>query len=108
VLRWLTANIGIHHVHHLCSRIPYYRLPQVLRDYPEFPAAQFADQAREFAVTMAKGPRVVKISIGAFRPLTGNTEPIIDEISEPFRLLSGRGDAPVVMAPARFLLDELG
>jgi len=36
VLRWLTANIGIHHVHHLCSRIPYYRLPQVLRDHPEF------------------------------------------------------------------------
>jgi len=35
VLRWLTANIGIHHVHHLCSRIPYYRLPQVLRDHPE-------------------------------------------------------------------------
>lgn len=35
VLRWFTANIGIHHVHHLCSRIPYYRLPQVLRDHPE-------------------------------------------------------------------------
>ena len=35
VLRWFTANIGIHHVHHLCSRIPYYRLPRVLRDYPE-------------------------------------------------------------------------
>jgi acyl-lipid omega-6 desaturase (Delta-12 desaturase) len=35
VLRWFTANIGVHHVHHLCSRIPYYRLPQVLRDYPE-------------------------------------------------------------------------
>jgi len=35
VLRWITANIGIHHVHHLCSRIRYYRLPQVLRDYPE-------------------------------------------------------------------------
>jgi omega-6 fatty acid desaturase (delta-12 desaturase) len=34
-LRWFTANIGIHHVHHLCSRIPYYRLPRVLRDYPE-------------------------------------------------------------------------
>ena len=38
VLRWLTANIGIHHVHHLCSRIPYYRLPQVLRDHPELGA----------------------------------------------------------------------
>ena len=28
VLRWFTANIGVHHVHHLCSRIPYYRLPR--------------------------------------------------------------------------------
>jgi omega-6 fatty acid desaturase (delta-12 desaturase) len=33
--RWLTANIGIHHIHHLASRIPYYRLPDVLRDFPE-------------------------------------------------------------------------
>ena len=35
VLRWFTANIGVHHVHHLCSGIPYYRLPKVLRDFPE-------------------------------------------------------------------------
>jgi len=35
VLRWFTANIGIHHVHHLCSRIPYYRLPRVLDENPE-------------------------------------------------------------------------
>ena len=34
-LRWLTANIGAHHVHHLCSRIPGYRLGEVLRDHPE-------------------------------------------------------------------------
>jgi acyl-lipid omega-6 desaturase (Delta-12 desaturase) len=34
-LRWFTANIGVHHVHHLCSRIPYYRLPEVLREHPE-------------------------------------------------------------------------
>ncbi len=38
VLRWFTANIGIHHVHHLCGRIPYYRLPEVLRDHPELAA----------------------------------------------------------------------
>jgi omega-6 fatty acid desaturase (delta-12 desaturase) len=38
VLRWFTANIGIHHVHHLCSRIPYYRLRQVLSDHPELAA----------------------------------------------------------------------
>lgn len=37
-LRWLTANIGVHHVHHLSSRIPYYRLPRVLRDHPELRA----------------------------------------------------------------------
>ena len=34
VLRWITANIGVHHVHHLASRIPFYRLPEVLRDHP--------------------------------------------------------------------------
>jgi omega-6 fatty acid desaturase (delta-12 desaturase) len=37
-LRWFTANIGIHHVHHLSSRIPFYRLPQVMRDMPELRA----------------------------------------------------------------------
>jgi acyl-lipid omega-6 desaturase (Delta-12 desaturase) len=35
VLRWFTANIGMHHIHHLCSRIPYYRLPLVLRHHPD-------------------------------------------------------------------------
>jgi omega-6 fatty acid desaturase (delta-12 desaturase) len=35
VLRWFTANIGVHHVHHLSSGIPFYRLRDVLRDHPE-------------------------------------------------------------------------
>jgi len=35
VLRWFTANIGIHHVHHLNARIPFYRLRCVLKDHPE-------------------------------------------------------------------------
>jgi acyl-lipid omega-6 desaturase (Delta-12 desaturase) len=35
VLRWFSANIGVHHVHHLSSGIPFYRLPEVLRTYPE-------------------------------------------------------------------------
>ena len=34
-LRWLSGNIGVHHVHHLSSGIPFYRLPEVLRDHPE-------------------------------------------------------------------------
>jgi omega-6 fatty acid desaturase (delta-12 desaturase) len=33
VMRWFTANIGVHHVHHLCSRIPYYRLARILQDH---------------------------------------------------------------------------
>ncbi|WP_324827924.1 fatty acid desaturase [Qipengyuania zhejiangensis] len=33
-LRWFTGNIGIHHVHHLASRIPFYRLPEVLKAHP--------------------------------------------------------------------------
>jgi omega-6 fatty acid desaturase (delta-12 desaturase) len=35
LLRWFTANIGVHHVHHLYCRIPSYRLRHVLRDHPE-------------------------------------------------------------------------
>src|SRR5882724_10807278 len=38
ILSWFTANIGFHHIHHLSSRIPYYRLQQVLRDHPELAA----------------------------------------------------------------------
>jgi omega-6 fatty acid desaturase (delta-12 desaturase) len=34
-LRWLTANIGLHHIHHLCHKVPNYRLPECLRDHPE-------------------------------------------------------------------------
>lgn len=39
-LQWLSGNIGIHHVHHLYSRIPFYRLPEVLRDHRELAEAQ--------------------------------------------------------------------
>lgn len=39
-LQWLSANIGIHHVHHLYSRIPFYRLPEVLSDHADLVVAQ--------------------------------------------------------------------
>lgn len=35
ILRWFTGNIGIHHVHHLCSNIPNYRLQECLDALPE-------------------------------------------------------------------------
>ena len=39
-LQWLTANLGMHHIHHLQSRLPFYRLPEVLRDHPPLAEAQ--------------------------------------------------------------------
>jgi omega-6 fatty acid desaturase (delta-12 desaturase) len=38
VAGWFTANIGYHHVHHLNSRIPFYRLPEVVAAIPELQA----------------------------------------------------------------------
>lgn len=35
IMAWFTANIGFHHIHHLNARIPFYRLPEVIRDLPE-------------------------------------------------------------------------
>ena len=35
-LQWLTASIGVHHVHHMSSRIPNYKLQQVHDENPEF------------------------------------------------------------------------
>lgn len=34
-LAWLSGNIGLHHVHHVSSGIPFYRLPDVLKAFPE-------------------------------------------------------------------------
>lgn len=34
-LRWFTANLGFHHIHHLCSAIPNYRLKECMEDVKE-------------------------------------------------------------------------
>ena len=39
-LQWLTANIGLHHVHHLSSRIPNYRLQRCHDENPELWSAR--------------------------------------------------------------------
>jgi omega-6 fatty acid desaturase (delta-12 desaturase) len=53
VLRWFSANIGIHHVHHLASRIPFYRLPEALRDIPAL--------GRISRVTLSESLRTVRL-----------------------------------------------
>jgi omega-6 fatty acid desaturase (delta-12 desaturase) len=35
IMGWFTANIGYHHIHHFNARIPFYRLPEVLKKIPE-------------------------------------------------------------------------
>jgi omega-6 fatty acid desaturase (delta-12 desaturase) len=35
IMAWFTGNIGYHHIHHLNARIPFYRLPEVLKKIPE-------------------------------------------------------------------------
>jgi len=30
LMRWFTANIGYHHIHHVNARIPFYRLPEAM------------------------------------------------------------------------------
>jgi acyl-lipid omega-6 desaturase (Delta-12 desaturase) len=35
LMNWFTANIGYHHIHHLNSHIPFYRLPEAMAALPE-------------------------------------------------------------------------
>jgi omega-6 fatty acid desaturase (delta-12 desaturase) len=36
VLHWLTGYIGFHHIHHICTKIPNYRLRDCFNQNPEF------------------------------------------------------------------------
>jgi omega-6 fatty acid desaturase (delta-12 desaturase) len=40
VMNWFTGNIGFHHVHHLNSRIPFYRLEEAMKAIPELQTAK--------------------------------------------------------------------
>lgn len=37
-VRWFTGNIGYHHIHHLCSSIPNYKLKKCMDEVAELPA----------------------------------------------------------------------
>ncbi len=54
-LQWLTAYIGVHHIHHMSARIPNYRLQQVHEENPEFHVAKtlrFRDTIRLLALSL--------------------------------------------------------
>lgn len=54
-LQWLTANIGLHHVHHLSSRIPNYRLEEAMEAHPEL--------QRVTRVTLVESIRLATLSL---------------------------------------------
>jgi omega-6 fatty acid desaturase (delta-12 desaturase) len=54
-LQWMTASIGLHHVHHICSQIPNYRLQECLDSIPELKAAP--------RLTMAQGLGCATLSL---------------------------------------------
>lgn len=39
VLQWFTGNIGLHHIHHIASKIPNYKLQRAFDDIPELQQA---------------------------------------------------------------------
>ena len=59
-LRWLTANIGAHHLHHAASKIPFYRLPEVLHDHP----AELRDGAARIPILRDGGQHRVRLELG--------------------------------------------
>lgn len=64
VLDWFTGHIGLHHVHHLCPRVPNYRLWECLRSHPHlatFNRITVAECARTFRLALwdEQGQRLV-------------------------------------------------
>ncbi|HWV58574.1 MAG TPA: fatty acid desaturase [Longimicrobiales bacterium] len=77
-LQWLTASIGIHHLHHLSSRIPNYRLQECLDANPAL--------QRATRITLRDCVRLFKYALW-------------DEDAErliSFRELDARGDRPQI------------
>jgi omega-6 fatty acid desaturase (delta-12 desaturase) len=54
VLRWFTANIGYHHVHHLAPRIPNYRLRAAHEALPPLPGLRRLSLRESLACARAK------------------------------------------------------
>ena len=54
VLQWFTGNIGLHHIHHLNSMIPNYRLQDCLKACPESGKREPADDPRKSRLRPAR------------------------------------------------------
>ena len=50
-LMWFTGNIGVHHVHHLSARVPFYNLQKTLKAYPELKGMNRLSLLESFSCT---------------------------------------------------------
>ena len=69
-LQWMTANIGLHHVHHLNSQIPNYKLEECLNATPELQKVTkitFADSWRLFRLALWDEDNECMIGFGGLR-----------------------------------------
>ena len=103
VLRWFSANIGVHHVHHLSSRIPYYRLGEVLRNHPELAGVGRLTlwqslRCIRFALWDESQRRL--ISFGALRASRERSRPISVTLNESGLAMSQALRRPSSRAPA--------
>ena len=77
-LHWLTGNIGFHHIHHLSSRIPNYRLRDCHEANPELQAAPRLSLRRSFRCTrlaLWDAQRHKLVSFRSVRALAGKPAP---------------------------------
>jgi len=54
-LQWFTGNIGLHHIHHLCSLIPNYRLQECYEASPDLqklPKLTFVDSLKSAGLSL--------------------------------------------------------
>lgn len=84
-LQWLTANIGIHHVHHLNSQIPNYKLEECMMAAPELQTATritLRDCFRLFNLTLFDEEKQRMISFRELRrDLTSTPNPHQDQMA---------------------------
>lgn len=74
-LRWFSANIGVHHVHHLSCRIPFYRMSRVLRDHPQLRTINrmtLLDSLKTAPLALWAEARQQMISFREFRRIQAN------------------------------------
>ena len=57
LMHYFTGNIGYHHIHHLNSKIPFYRLPEVYAKMPEL------QQAKETSLNPLEILRCLRLKI---------------------------------------------